>query len=127
MQSDALPSSKMTVACGNRTSFTCLASLAPCAAGKWLMKRWERTSTGIGGSKAVRRAACKPLELDGQAHFDDLHRRKTVIIAHRPGIAAQEGVQAFLPMPHAGVAAGNHHFPVKIISGLVEFHGHARL
>src|SRR4051794_17042557 len=101
MQSDALPSSKITAACGKRTSLTCFASLAPCAAGKWLMKRWERTSAGIARSKAACRAPCKPLELDRQADLDDLHWWQAIVVAHRPGIAAQEGVEPFLPMPHA--------------------------
>src|SRR5438552_2434054 len=106
MQSEALPSSKITAVCGKRTSLTAFASLAPWAAGKWLMKRWERTSTAMNRSKAAARAACKPLELDRQTHLDDLHRRETVIIAHRPGVAAQQRIQTLLPLPHLGVAAG---------------------
>src|SRR5258708_10531659 len=98
MQLETLSSSKIRALCGKRTSRTSLASLAPCAAGKWLMKRCERMS--IRTNQTVPGTPRKPLELDRHADLNDLHRRGGGGIPRIAGGSAQGGGKKFFRLLH---------------------------
>src|SRR5258708_39789070 len=86
---------------------------------------FRSTSMAMGRSKARRGAMGKPLELDRQADLDDLHWRQAVVVAHGAGVAAEQRIEALLPLPHLRVAIGDDHLAVEIVGGLVELHRHA--
>src|SRR6478609_4647261 len=68
MQSEALPSAKIVALCGKRTRRTSFCSRAPCAAGKWLMKRCELRPAAMRRRKAEMRR-------DGKAEGGDFRCR----------------------------------------------------
>src|SRR5258708_4232620 len=117
MQLETLSSLKIRALCGKRTSRTSLASLAPCAAGKWLMKRCERMS--IRTNQTVPGTPRKPLELDRHADLNDLHRREAVVIPDLAGVPAEEGVEMFLPFEHPRVTARDDHLAVERVGCFV--------
>ena len=52
---------------------------------------------------------------DGQADLDDLIGRDPVVVAHRAGVAAEEGVKVLLPLPERRRAVGDDHLAVEEI------------
>src|SRR3989337_1885355 len=85
-----------------------------------LIGGWGDRAT-VDGATQLRLRSRRPrdlaiyLQLNRQADFDDLHGRQLVVIRGLTSVSAEEAVQMFLPVPHFGIAAGDDHFPIKIV------------